>query len=256
MSCDLPSRLMCLAIAIWLCAGTSGVALGADALTLVVKFSRFWLIDAITATVRTPINARQSFVSIRTKAHWPLTATAKPLSFREMWKRASSPVASFPPIRMSKCRRRNPGDQLTAQQKDLLRAWVAQGAPWAKHWAFVAPVRPELPTVKEKAWVRNPIDAFVLSRLAAEGLHPSPQASKEKLIRRVTLDLTGLAPTPEEVDAFLADNSSDAYERVVDRLLASPHYGERMTLPWLDAARYADTNGFQGDQNAHVVDLA
>jgi hypothetical protein len=138
--------------------------------------------------------------------------------------------------------------QLSADQKDLLRRWVAQGAPWGKHWAFVAPVRPELPVVKQKEWVRNPIDAFILSRLEAEGLHPSPAAPKEKLIRRVTLDLTGLSPTPEEVDAFLADNSADAYEKVVDRLLASPHYGERMALPWLDAARYADTNGFQGDQ--------
>jgi hypothetical protein len=101
--------------------------------------------------------------------------------------------------------------------------------------------------VRDKKWARNPIDAFVLSRLEKEGLKPSPEADKTTLIRRVTLDLTGLPPTPEEVDAFLRDKSKDAYEKVVDRLLASPHYGEKMALPWLDAARYADSNGFQQD---------
>ncbi len=138
--------------------------------------------------------------------------------------------------------------QLTAAQIELLRNWVQQGAPWGQHWSFVVPARPPLPAVKDNGWCRNPIDHFVLNKLEAEGLHPSPEARKEKLIRRVTLDLTGLPPTLAEVDAFLADHSPGAYEKVVDRLLASPHYGERMALPWLDAARYSDTNGYQADR--------
>jgi hypothetical protein len=138
--------------------------------------------------------------------------------------------------------------QLSPQQAEVLKTWIERGAPWDKHWSFIPPVRPELPAVKDKKWGRNPIDAFILARLEAEGMHPSPEASKEKLIRRVALDLTGIPPTPEEVDAFVADHSPDAYEKVVDRLLASPRYGERMALPWLDAARYADTNGFQEDR--------
>ena len=137
--------------------------------------------------------------------------------------------------------------ELKPAEIDLLKRWVESGAAWGKHWAFVPPSRPSLLPVRDEAWVRNPIDTFVLARLDNEGLKPSPQASREKLIRRVTLDLTGLPPTPEEIDAFLADPSSDAYEKVVDRLLASPRYGERMVIDWLDAARYADTNGYQGD---------
>jgi hypothetical protein len=138
--------------------------------------------------------------------------------------------------------------KLTAEQVELLKRWIDEGASWGKHWAFVPPQRPALPEVKNPAWCNNPIDRFVLARLHREGLSPSPEAAKETLLRRVTLDLTGLPPTPEEVDAFLADNSPEAYERVVDRLLASPRYGERMVWDWLDAARYADTNGYQGDQ--------
>lgn len=117
-----------------------------------------------------------------------------------------------------------------------------------KHWAYQPPVRPDAPSISDPALVvRNPIDQFILDRLKREGLRPSAEAPKELLIRRVTLDLTGLPPTPEEVDAFLADSSANAYEKVVDRLLASPRYGERMAWEWLDAARYADTNGYQGD---------
>ena len=116
-----------------------------------------------------------------------------------------------------------------------------------KHWAFVAPVRPPLPIVKNKAWVRNPIDAFILARLEQNGLTPSPEANKTTLLRRVSLDLTGLPPTITEIDAFLADKAPNAYEKVVERLLASPHYGERWGRWWLDAARYADTNGFEKD---------
>jgi len=137
--------------------------------------------------------------------------------------------------------------KLTPQQIELLRGWVDQGAPWGKHWAYEAPRRPDMPSVKDRVWPRNPIDCFILARLDREGLRPSPEATKEQLLRRVSLDLTGLPPALEELDTFLADRSPDAYEKAVDRLLASPPYGERMAWDWLDAARYADTNGYQGD---------
>jgi len=138
--------------------------------------------------------------------------------------------------------------KLTAQQKEVLRRWIDEGAAWGKHWAYVSPTRPAVPKLADvKAVMRNPIDAFILERLEREKLSPSPEARKELLIRRVTLDLTGVPPTPDEVDAYLADASTNAYEKVVDRLLASPRYGERMAWEWLDAARYADTNGYQGD---------
>jgi len=136
---------------------------------------------------------------------------------------------------------------LTTAQKDVLARWVRQGAPWGKHWAYETPVRPPLPAVKDRTWARNAVDLFVLARLEREGLAPSPEATKETLIRRVTLDLTGLPPTPAEVDAFLGDRAPDAYEKLVDRLLASPRRGERLALEWLDEARYADTNGYQND---------
>ncbi|RCS53912.1 DUF1553 domain-containing protein [Bremerella cremea] len=136
---------------------------------------------------------------------------------------------------------------LTADEVDLLRRWIDQGADFQRHWSFVPPTRPELPPVKQADWVRNPIDRFVLAQIEQQNLTPAAEADKRTLIRRVTLDLTGLPPTPAEVDQFLADESPTAYEQLVDRLLASPHYGERMAWPWLDAARYADTNGYQGD---------
>lgn len=144
------------------------------------------------------------------------------------------------------------GLSLTAREIELLRAWIAQGAKWQTHWSFLPPSQPPLPSVQFKAWPRNPIDYFVLARLEQDGLRPSPKASKETLLRRVSLDLTGLPPTPAEVDAFLRDTSPDAYEKVVDRLLASPRYGERMAVRWLDAARYADTNGYQTDAERHM----
>jgi len=137
--------------------------------------------------------------------------------------------------------------KLTADQKETLRRWVDQGASWGKHWAYEAPVRPSLPAVKKTVWTRNPIDFFVLAQLEKEGLSPSQQASKETLIRRVTLDLTGIPPTIREIDVFLADHSPSAYEKLVDRLLDSPRFGERMAMDWLDDARYADTNGYQND---------
>jgi hypothetical protein len=139
------------------------------------------------------------------------------------------------------------GKRLTDHQIDTLRRWIADGAPWSAHWAFRTPQRPELPAVKNTAWVRNPIDCFILARLEKEALTPSPEADKTTLVRRVTLDLTGLPPTPAQVDAFLKDTRPDAYERLVDRLLASPRYGERMALDWLDAARFADTHGYHID---------
>lgn len=150
------------------------------------------------------------------------------------------------------------GTPLSAKDVATLRHWIDAGAVWPdnvtaqaaapKHWAYVKPVRPKLPDVKDKAWVRNPIDQFVLARLEKEGLQPSKEASKETLIRRVSLDLTGLPPTPAEVDAFVSDKRSDAYDRLVDRLLASPHYGERWATPWLDLARYGDSEGWTNDR--------
>jgi mono/diheme cytochrome c family protein len=139
------------------------------------------------------------------------------------------------------------GHTLTGKQIDLLRRWIDEGAKWDTHWAYVPPVRPEPPAVTGTTWPRNPVDRFILARLEREGLKPSPEADRTTLLRRVTYDLTGLPPTPAEVDAFLADRSPDAYEKRVDLLLQSPHYGERMAMPWLDAARYADTNGFHID---------
>ena len=139
------------------------------------------------------------------------------------------------------------GRKLTKQEIERLTEWIAQGAPWQQHWAFIAPTRPPVPEVNASTWPRNPIDSFVLARLEKEGLQPSPEADRAALIRRVSFDLTGLPPTPQEIDDFLNDRSPKAYEKVVDRLLASPRYGERMAFRWLDAARYADTNGYQVD---------
>lgn len=134
---------------------------------------------------------------------------------------------------------------LTAAQIELIGRWIDQGAAWGEHWAFAPLVRPELPAPQHT--VEHPIDRFVLAMLNREGVEPSPPAPPEALLRRVSLDLTGLPPTPEELDAFLADPSPQAYARAVDRLLQSPAYGERMAWDWLDAARYADSNGYQGD---------
>ena len=151
------------------------------------------------------------------------------------------------------------GPPLSVEDVETIRKWIDQGAHGpdstaliaaakpVEHWSYVKPVRPELPKVKDAAWCRNPIDNFVLARLEAEGLKPSPEASKEMLLRRVSLDLIGLPPTSEEVDAFVADRSPQAYDRVVDRLLASPHFGERWAAVWLDLARYADTHGYEAD---------
>gem|GEM_PF-108850 len=143
--------------------------------------------------------------------------------------------------------------QLTEIERDVLRRWIAQGAEYQQHWSFLVPQRAELPAVKLTAWPRNAIDRFILARLEQEGLRPSPEADRATLLRRLTFDLTGLPPTPAEVEAFVLDNSADAYEKVVERLLASPHYGERLALDWLDAARFADTNGYHIDNGRDMT---
>ncbi len=153
-------------------------------------------------------------------------------------------------------------EALSSAQIELIKRWIDEGADWPdaasveanlkKHWAYLAPVRPAVPAVKNKAWIRNPIDNFILAKLEKENLSPSPEADKTTLLRRLSLDLIGLPPTPEEVDAFIKDASPKAYEKQVERLLASPHYGERWARHWLDAARYADSDGFEKDKMRNV----
>lgn len=142
--------------------------------------------------------------------------------------------------------------KLTAEQKDTLKRWIEEGANWEEHWAFQAPVRREPPAVQNGSWARNPIDRFVLSRLEAKGLTPAAEAGKRTLMRRVTLDLTGLPPKPEDVEAFVADQSTDAYEKLVDRLMATPQWGEHRARYWLDAARYGDTHGIHIDNYREI----
>jgi hypothetical protein len=144
------------------------------------------------------------------------------------------------------------GKPLAPPQIELIKRWVEQGASWSQHWAFVPPRKPAPPAVSDPAWPRTPIDYFILARLDKEGLKPSPEAEKATLLRRVTLDLTGLPPTPAEIDASLADQSPDAYEKVVDRLLESPRYGEHLARYWLDAARYGDTHGLHLDNYREI----
>ena len=156
------------------------------------------------------------------------------------------------------------GKELDERERATLKRWIAQGAPWSGHWAWSAPQASMAPAVGDASWCREPLDRFVLSRLEAEGLAPSPPADPITWLRRVTLGLTGLPPTIEAVDRFVTEVAAeesaarvgpaarpDAFDRAVDALLASPHYGERMALPWLDAARYADSNGFQQDGDTH-----
>ncbi len=139
------------------------------------------------------------------------------------------------------------GKKLSTAQVDLLRRWIAQGAKWAEHWAYAPPQRPAVPAVKNEKWARNEVDRYILAALEKSGLKPNAEADRYTLIRRLSLDLIGLPPTVREVDDFIADKSSKAYEKVVDRLLASPHCGERLALAWLDQARYADTSGYHFD---------
>src|SRR6266576_774237 len=179
----------------------------------------------------------------------------------------------MPPLKSNK--------KLTPVQRNLLQQWIAEGAEYQPHWAYIKPTRPSVPSgsiqysvfsiqspntagaagqklntdalnTEYSSWPRNPIDNFILAKLAENKLRPSPEADKRTLLRRLSLDLIGLPPTPEEVKAFLADKSPKAYERQVDRLLASPHFGERMAVPWLDVARFTDTVGYHGDQNQNI----
>lgn len=144
------------------------------------------------------------------------------------------------------------GKTLKPAEIELIKKWVAQGAEWQEHWAYVKPESPALPQVKQSDWPNNEIDYFVLSRLEREGLKPSPRADRRTLIRRLYLDLTGLPPSAQEVEAFVNSKDTNAYEKLVDQLLASPQYAERMTLKWLDLARYADTNGYSIDGGRHM----
>lgn len=157
---------------------------------------------------------------------------------------AADPARRMPPVAS--------GRTLTSGEIALIQKWIDQGAKWENHWSFNTPQRHTPPEVKNRTWARNPIDAFVLERLEHEGFSPAAAADRTMLIRRVSLDLTGLPPTPAEVDAFLSNRSPDAYEKVVDRLLKSPRYGERMAVRWLDASRYADTNGYQTDAERYM----
>jgi hypothetical protein len=152
---------------------------------------------------------------------------------------ADDPSERMPPARS--------GKKLTGPQIELLKEWIEQGAAWSEHWSFVPPQRAALPKPSRQGWARNAVDHFILARLEKEGLQPAPEADRPTLIRRLTLDLTGLPPTLAEIDAFLADRTAGAYDRVVDRLLADPHYGERLAVDWLDAARFADTHGYHID---------
>jgi mono/diheme cytochrome c family protein len=164
----------------------------------------------------------------------------------ELIRRVSSadPDEAMPPA--------DSGKKLTADQIALVRRWVAEGANWQEHWAYVKPARPAVPSVGSTAGIADPIDSFVRARLAETGLAPSPEANRVTLIRRLSFDLTGLPPTASDVDAFVNDTAPQSYENLVDRLLASPHFGERMAMYWLDVVRFADTNGFHGDNHRDI----
>jgi hypothetical protein len=145
------------------------------------------------------------------------------------------------------------GKKLSRRDIELLKKWIAEGAPYQGHWSFLPLKRPEPPSVRDAKWVRNPVDAFVLARLEKEGLAPSPEADRITLLRRLSFDVIGLPPTPEEVDRFLADGSAQAYQAQVERLLSSPHFGERMAIFWLDLVRFANSRGYHSD-NPRMVD--
>jgi hypothetical protein len=164
----------------------------------------------------------------------------------EVYKRLTStdPTERMPPPKLKK--------DLTKEQIELVRLWIEQGAKYQGHWSFTAPSRPAEPEVKNQVWGLNPIDRFILARLEKEGLAPSAEADRRTLIRRLSLDLRGLPPTPQEVDAFLADRAADAYEKLVDRFLHSPAYGERLAVYWLDVVRYADSGGYHSDNPREV----
>jgi hypothetical protein len=157
---------------------------------------------------------------------------------------AQDPKQQMPPAKSA--------HKLTEAQKSLLKRWIAAGAAYQPHWSFIPPQRPQPPLVKNPAWVRNPVDAFILDKLEKQGLQPAPEADRSALARRVSLDLTGLPPDPADVEAFAADQAPAAYERLVERLLQSPHWGEHRARYWLDAARYADTHGIHFDNYREI----
>jgi hypothetical protein len=159
---------------------------------------------------------------------------------------SKDPDEVMPPVKSKK-------PPLTPEQIDLFKRWVAEGAKYSEHWSFAKLTRPTVPLVKNAAWVRSPVDAFLLARIEAEGLTPGQEADRVTLIRRLSFDLTGLPPSTKDVQAFVADKSPDAYEKLVDRLLASPHYGERMALWWLDLVRFADSAGYHSDNEINVA---
>ena len=178
-------------------------------------------------------------------AHKKVIVLGKP-SESEIYKRLITTDADevMPPPKSNK--------HLSKLEIALVKLWIEQGAKYEGHWSLIAPKKHELPKVNKADWVRNDIDRFVLAGLEKEGLQPSPEADKRTLIRRLSFDLIGLPPTPAEVDAFLADESPKAYEKVVDRLLKSKHFGERLAVHWLDVVRYADTAGYHSDNNRDV----
>jgi hypothetical protein len=163
-----------------------------------------------------------------------------------LWQRVGSadPDDVMPPPDSNK--------SLKPEEKEALREWILGGATWQTHWAFIRPERPALPSVRSEARVRNPIDRFILARLEHEGFEAEPEADRRTLVRRVSLDLTGLPPDPAEVNRFLNDRAPDAYERLVGRLLESPHWGEHRARYWLDAARYSDTHGLHFDNYREI----
>ncbi len=161
----------------------------------------------------------------------------------ELWKRITSadPSEHMPPKKTNR--------ELTNQEIKLLRRWIEQGGKYQKHWSLLAPVKDTIPPNKNAGWARNPLDHFILARLESEKLAPAPEADRRTLLRRLSFDLTGLPPTPGEVDAFIGSTSPTVYEDAVDRLLASRHYGERLALFWLDLVRFADTGGYHSDNH-------
>src|SRR5579862_1482377 len=195
--------------------------------------------DSAARKAKLRFDREQSFFENRDD-DGPVVVKGKP-DDSPMYKRITSkdPDEVMPPPKAN--------HQLKPEQKEIIRRWIAQGAPWQPHWSFIKPERPELPAVKNEAWVRSPIDRFILAKLESIGLQPAPEADKRTLARRLSLDLTGLPPEPLLVDAFAADGSPDAYEKLVDKLMATPQYGEQRARYWLDAARYADTHGVHFD---------
>ena len=200
--------------------------------------------DARARKARLRLDLRDNAIAEHASGATPIVP-GKPGDSELVWRIESvDPDEQMPP----------PASNVTLSKPEIatLRRWIAEGAIYQPHWSFVPPAMAVLPPVQKAGWPRNAIDRFVLARLEKEGLAPSPEAEKTTLLRRVSFDLTGLPPTPGELEAFLSDTRPDAYERVVDRLLASPHYGERMATDWLDAARYADSNGFFRDNTRQV----